>query len=337
MAETTIAAAPMIKRTSRRRGASWNWVLRRLGLGVLVLWVVSVIVFMATQLLPSDPARAILGKYATPERVEALRETLGLNRPAIVQYGDWLFGVVRGDFGTSLASRGPVSDLLGVRLTNSLSLMLIVAVLMIIISIVVGIVLAIRRDGATDQVVNGSFLAMMALPDFVIGSFVLLLLSTAVFTLFPAASIIPTGDSPFQHPELMALPVITLLLATVPFLARLVRASMIDILDSDYVSMARLRGLPERTVIWRHAVPNAVVPAAQGTAMMLGYLLGGVVVVEYVFNYPGLGGALNAAVAQRDLPVIQAVTLVFAAGVVLFNLLADVVTVLLTPKLRTRS
>ncbi|QNE37643.1 ABC transporter permease [Leifsonia shinshuensis] len=327
----------MIKRTSRRRGASWNWVLRRLGLGVLVLWVVSVIVFMATQLLPSDPARAILGKYATPERVEALRETLGLNRPAIVQYGDWLFGVVRGDFGTSLASRGPVSDLLGVRLTNSLSLMLIVAVLMIIISIVVGIVLAIRRDGATDQVVNGSFLAMMALPDFVIGSFVLLLLSTAVFTLFPAASIIPTGDSPFQHPELMALPVITLLLATVPFLARLVRASMIDILDSDYVSMARLRGLPERTVIWRHAVPNAVVPAAQGTAMMLGYLLGGVVVVEYVFNYPGLGGALNAAVAQRDLPVIQAVTLVFAAGVVLFNLLADVVTVLLTPKLRTRS
>jgi peptide/nickel transport system permease protein len=318
------------------RGGTPIWVLRRLGLGVLVLWVVSVIVFVATRLLPSDPARAILGRYATPSRIAALRLKLGLDRSPLSQYLDWLGGVLHGDFGVSLASQGPVSRLIGERIVNSLSLMLVVAAVMVVLSAALGIGLAVRRDGVVDRVVNGGFLALMALPDFVIGSFVLILLSTGVFQLFPAASLIPQGDSPLQHPNLMALPVISLTLATVPFLARLVRASMIEILESDYVSMARLRGIGERRVVWRHAVPNALVPAAQGTAMMLGYLLGGVVVIEYVFNYPGLGGALNAAVSQRDLPVIQAVTLIFTAGVVLFNLSADIATVLLTPKARTK-
>jgi len=169
----------------------------------------------------------------------------------------------------------------------------------------------------------------------VIAMLLVVVLSTTVLHVLPAVAVIPPGSSPFLHPLEMALPVLTLILAVVPYLYRLVRATMIDVLESEYVAMARLKGVPERTVIWRHAIPNALIPVTQAAAVVLAYLLGGIVVVEFIFGFPGLGTLLTDAVGQRDLPVIQAVTLVIAAGVVLFNLAADLLTVLLTPRLRT--
>ncbi|OPX10274.1 peptide ABC transporter permease [Mycobacterium sp. AT1] len=310
--------------------------MRRLGTGALVLWFVSFIVFFATQMLPSDPARAILGRTATPELVRALQLKLHLDRPIIEQYWIWFSGVLQGNFGESLASHQPVTTVLAPRIDNSLSLLLMVSVLMVPLAMGMGIALAVRRDSLMDRTVTNTFIATMALPDFVVGTLVLIVLSTSVLQLFPAASLIPPGASPFASPQFVVLPALTLLITTVPFVARLVRGSMIEALDSEYVAMARLRGVPARTVVWRHALPNSLVPALQASAMMMSYLLGGVVVVEYVFNYPGLGRALNDAIAYRDLPLIQAITFIFAAGVVLFNLIADLLTVLLTPKLRTR-
>ncbi|MFJ9900665.1 ABC transporter permease [Streptomyces sp. NPDC091280] len=318
-----------------RQSRHW-WIAQRAGSGLLVLLAVSAVIFLATQMLPSDAARTILGKQATPELVAQLRAKLHLDQSVPSQYWQWLSHAVRGDFGQSIASQRPVTSLLTDRLENSLCLLLVVAVLMVPLSVAIGIALAVRRDRFADRTVSTVLVGLMALPDFVIGAFVLILLSTTVVAWFPSASLIPPGSNPFAHPDALVLPCLTLLLTTTPFLARMVRASVIETLESEYVAMARLRGVPERRIVWRHALPNALVPTVQGTALMLSYLLGGVVVVEYVFTYPGLGGALNDAVSFRDMPMIQAITLVFSAGVVVFNLLADILTVYLTPKLRTR-
>ena len=320
-----------------RRAWLTRWLVQRLVSGVLVLWVVSFIVFLATEILPGNPAQAILGHRATPELVRNLSIQLGLNRPVLDQYWDWTTGVLRGDFGVSLASQQPVTSVVGSAIANSAALLFVVAAAMVVLSGLIGVTLAVRRDSLVDRVVNAGFIGSMALPDFIIGTLALIVLSTSVLHVFPAASLIPPGTSPFAEPQMLALPAITLLITTVPFIARLVRASVIEALNSDYVAMARLRGVPERTVVWRHALPNSVVPAIQGTAMTMGYLLGGDVIVEYVFNYPGLGGLLNQAIAYRDLPLIQAITLIFTAGVVFFNMTADVLTVTLTPKLRTKA
>jgi len=311
------------------------WVLRRIGLGVLTLLFVSIVVFSATQALPGDPAHAILGRYATPALVRQLDLQLHLNRPLYVQYWDWLSGVVQGNFGQSLAARAPVSSLLGPRIVNSLVLLLYVGAITIPLSISIGTWGAVRRDRIGDRVTQATFISVMALPDFVVATACVILLATTVLSVLPAVSILSPGQSAFTAFSDIALPVLSLLIISVPFQSRLVRASMIEALESEYVQMARLRGVPERRVIWRHALPNALVPAVQSMALTLSYLLGGVVIIEFVFNYPGLGGLLDESIGNRDLPVIQAVTLIFTAGVVLFNLTADILTVYLTPKLRT--
>jgi peptide/nickel transport system permease protein len=325
----------------------YSWIFRRLAFGVVVLFIVSIVVFGATQALPTDPAQAILGKNATPEALARLREALGLNRSIPAQYADWAGGVVTGDLGHSLAGgryaeadvgltqATPVTDLLIPRLQNSLSLLLVAAALSIPFAILLGAITAIRRDGRLDRGVLLGSLGLTALPEFVVGMALAILLATTVWQLLPAVTVIPPGESPFFHPTELALPVITLMIASVPYLYRLVRASMIDVLESDYVAMARLKGMPERTVMMRHALPNALIPAIQASGLILVYLLGGIVVVEFLFRYPGLGSLLTDAITNRDLPVVQAACLVFAAGVVAFNLLADVLTVLVTPKLRT--
>jgi peptide/nickel transport system permease protein len=316
-------------------GGAHLWIARRLGFGIIVLWVVSTVVFAATQALPSDAARAILGQSATPSALAALRQQLGLDRPLLAQYGHWLGGVLTGDFGTSLAARQPVTQVIGGRLANSLSLLLCVALIAIPLSLFLGSVTAIRRDRLLDRSMLLVSLVLTALPEFVVGMAAVILFATTVFTVLPAVSLFAPADSPFAHPRAIALPVLTLVLAVVPYLYRQVRASMIDVLESEYIAMARFKGMPERIVMRRHALPNALIPVIQAASLMLTWLLGGVVVIEFLFRYPGLGTALSDAIANRDLPVIQGVVLIFAAGVVLFNLLADVLTVYLTPKLRT--
>ncbi|MFC8431922.1 ABC transporter permease [Streptomyces sp. NPDC057253] len=320
----------------RWRGSGLGgWLLRRVLSGVVVLLVVSLLVFLATQVLPSDPAQAILGRRATPEQLVRLRHQLGLDRPLWEQYWHWLRGVLTGDLGQSLAAGRPVSSVVADRLRDSLALMTYAAAVAIPLPIVIGTWLAVRRDRFTDRVTSPVVLTLLALPDFVIATGVVLFFATSVFTVLPASTILPPGASAFTQVRQLVLPALALTLISAPYTIRLSRAAMIEELDSEYVAMARLRGISERNVVWRHALPNALVPAIQSSALTLSYLLGGIVIVEVIFNYPGLGTLFQNAESTRDLPVIQAVCMVFAAGIVVANIAADVLTVLLTPRLRT--
>jgi peptide/nickel transport system permease protein len=312
-----------------------KFLTRRIILGILTLFAVSVIVFAATQALPGNAARAILGKDATPARVAALERQLHLNESVFSQFTHWLGGILTGDLGTSAATQQPVSQLLSGRLANSAFLVLLAAVIAIPLSIAFGSWMAMKRDTAVDYVGSTVSLIFAALPEFVIGIALVLLLATSVFHVFPAVSLIPPGDHAWNHLNVVILPAATLVLAVTPYISRIMRGSMVEVLESDYVTMARLKGLPERTVMVRHAVPNAIVPAIQVSALQLAWMAGGIVVVEFVFSYPGIGAALVDAVGNRDVPVVQALTLIIAAVYVVLNLAADVATILVTPRLRT--
>lgn len=312
-----------------------GFIARRVIFGALTLFVASVVIFAATQALPGDAARSILGRTATPESLAALREQLGLNRPVTTQYADWIGGVLRGDLGTSLASGLPVSQVIGERIGYSAFLMLVAALISIPLAVLLGAVSARRRDGPFDHAVSVLTLALAALPEFVVAIALVLLLATSVFHLLPSVALLSPGEAPWSHPDELVLPIATLVIAVTPYVTRIVRASMVEILESDYVEMARLKGLSERLVLWRHALPNAIAPGFQVIALNLAYLAGGIVVVEFVFNYPGIGAGLVGAVQNRDLPVVQALALLIAALYVVLNLLADVATILVSPRLRT--
>jgi peptide/nickel transport system permease protein len=309
--------------------------LRRIGLGLLTLWLVSLVVFAAVLALPGDAATAILGKEATPDRVAALRDQLHLNDSVISQYFQWLGGLLTGDLGTSAATQEPVSDLLSARVGNSVFLVLVASAVALPLSLLIGVWTAMRRDRPADHITSTVTLVLAALPEFVIGIALVLLFATSVSHVLPAVSLLPPGTHAWEDPKVVVLPAATLVLAVTPYISRIMRGSMVEVLESEYVTMARLKGLPERTVIWRHAVPNAIVPAIQVTALQLAWMAGGVVVVEFVFQFPGIGAALVDAVALRDMPVVQTVTMLAAGIYVGLNLLADIATILVTPKLRT--
>jgi peptide/nickel transport system permease protein len=309
--------------------------LRRLGLGAVTLFLVSLLVFGTTQALPGDAARAMLGKEATPERLAALRAHLHLDQPVWEQYADWLGGIARGDFGQSLATEQPVMTLLAPRIGNSAFLVLVSALIAIPASLLVGVVSAVRRDRAIDHILTLASLIFAALPEFVIGIALVMLFATQVFHWLPAVAMVADDEPIWRQLDQVVLPAIALDLAVIPYMGRIMRASMIEVLESEYVQMARLKGMPSRRVIVRHAVPNAIVPFVQVTALQLAWLAGGVVVIEFVFRYPGIGSALVDAVANRDLPVVQALALLIAALYVVLNTLADILTILLTPRLRT--
>jgi peptide/nickel transport system permease protein len=314
-----------------------GFIARRLLLGVLVLFLVSVVVFAATQALPGDPALAILGRSATPQSLAALRRQLHLDQPVLSQYWNWIAGLLHGNLGKSLAAQEPVTTLLGPKLVNSGVLVLISAVVSIPLSIAIGSWAALKREKIFDQTSSGLLLVLAALPEFVVAVVLVILFATTVFRGFlPAISSIPPGSRPWNNWVALVLPTITLVIAVAPYVARIMRASMIEVLESDYVEMARLKGLPERTVLVRHALPNALGPVFQVISLNLAYLAGGIIVVEYVFNYAGIGSAIQEAVINHDLPVVQALAMLIAAVYVVLNLLADVATILVTPRLRTR-
>jgi peptide/nickel transport system permease protein len=311
-------------------------ILIRIGLGVLTLLLVSVVVFAATQALPGDTAKAILGREAAEKaRYEALRKQLGLDKPLIQQYTNWLGGVVTGDLGNSLVGDQPVTQLLGRRVLNTFILVFIAALISVPVSLLLGSFTALRRDTKFDVGVTIGSLSLAALPEFVIGIFLILLFATQVFNVMPAVSRVDPGVPISQQLELFVLPALTLTLAVAPYITRILRASTIEVLESEYVMMARLKGLPERIVLNRHALPNALAPALQVTALNLAWLAGGVVVVEYLFVFPGIGSALVDAVANRDMPVVQAICLIIAGVYVVANLTADILTILVSPRLRT--
>jgi peptide/nickel transport system permease protein len=312
-----------------------RYVARRLVLAALTLLAVSIVVFAATEALPGDAARAILGNTATPDRIKIVRAQLHLDRPLLDQYWTWFSGAVRGDFGQSLIAQEPVTKLIGDHVVNSAVLIGIAALVAFPLSMLIGGFAAYRRDSAFDHIVGALSLALAALPEFIIAVLLVLLLSTTVLHLLPAISFIQPDVPLWQQPLGLMLPILTLTLWELPYVSRMMRASMIEVLESDYVEMARLKGLPDRTILIRHALPNAMVPIIQVVTSQLAFLVGGVVVVEFVFNYPGIGQAFFSAVTGRDLPVIQALALLIAALYVGLNLLADVLTILVSPRLRT--
>jgi peptide/nickel transport system permease protein len=283
-----------------------------------------------------DPARAILGRNATPASLAALRKHLHLDQSLIGQYVTWAGGFLHGDFGTSLAAQEPVSKLLGSRVVNSAVLVLFASIVSIPLSIAIGSWAALRREKTFDTVSSNLMLVLASLPEFVVAVLLVILFATTVLHVLPAISPLSIGQRPWQVPKELILPVATLVIAVAPYVARIMRASMVEVLESDYVEMARLKGLPERTVLVRHALPNAIGPVFQVIAINLAYLAGGIVLVEFVFNYSGIGSALQDAVVNHDLPVVQALAMLIAGVYVVLNLLADVATILVTPRLRTR-
>lgn len=310
-------------------------ILQRLAISIVILLAVSLIIFFATVLLPGDPARAILGQQATPERIAAINEQMNLNEPPLTRYFLWLGGLFVGDLGTSVATGQPVSQLLSDRVGSSVLLMVAAALISIPAGVILGIVSALRRGKAVDNTVTGLSLVLAALPEFVVGIALVAFFSTTVFTILPAVTMRPPGSQVWDFPSQLILPIAVLVLVVTPYIARMKRATMLEVLDSGYVEMARLKGVPERRVIFRHALPHAIGPVAQVIAIQLAWMAGGVVVVEFLFRFPGLGQALIDAVDYRDVQVVQAVTMIVALIYVIVNLLADIVGILTNPKLRT--
>ena len=310
-------------------------ITRRLAISTLILFAVSLIIFFATVFLPGDPARAILGQQATPERIAAINAQMNLDEPPWTRYLLWLRGLFTGDLGTSVASGQAVSELLGERVGASLFLMIAAAIISVPAGILVGIWAALRRGRIVDSTITGISLVLAALPEFVIGIALVALFSTTVFTVLPAVTIQPPGAQVWDFPSQLVLPIAVLVLVVTPYIARMMRATMLEVLDSGYVEMARLKGVPESRVIRRHALPHAIGPVAQVVAIQLAWMAGGVVVVEFLFRFPGLGQALVDAVNYRDVMVVQAITMIVAVIYVIVNLLADIVGILANPKLRT--
>jgi len=308
--------------------------IRRLGFGVLTLWLVSVLVFAATQVLPGNAASAVLQNTATPARLHALEVQMHLNRPAVAQYWTWLSGLFHGDLGTSLASGASVTSLVGGRVVNSAVLVLLAGVIGTVIGVALGVLAAARRDSWLDHGLSVGALAVTALPEFVVAMVLVVFFAALVWHLFPAVSVFPPGVAPWSTPSLLVLPVATLVIVIVPYTFRMMRAAMIDALESDYVEMARLKGLSKVRVLVVHALPNAIAPTIQVIGLNFLYLAGGVVVVEYVFNYPGLGQELVSAVSDRDIPVIQFIVLLLAAFYVLVNIATDMVSLAASPRRR---
>jgi len=309
------------------------FVARRLLLVALVMLVVSVLIFGIVQLLPGDVAVMILGTSATPQDLAALRVRLGLDRPAVLRYADWITGAIRGEWGTSLLYQVPVRPLVLERLRQSALLAVLALGVAVPLSIGLGVLSALRRHRLLDQAVGLVTLVSVSLPEFISGT-VLILLLAFWLPIFPPSSLIDPRASLAAIAPSLVLPALTLVLALLAHMTRMTRASMIEVLDQPYVRAARLRGLRPRTVILRHALRNALLPTVGIVAINVGFLLGGIVVVETVFAYPGLGRLMVDAVNHRDVPVIQMAALVIAVSYALANLAADVVYAYLDPRIR---
>jgi peptide/nickel transport system permease protein len=336
----TVAAAPAPPdgdapaRTRRAGGTILPLLARRLVAGVFTLFAVSIIVFAATQVLPGNAATAVLGQSGTPQRVAQLEAQMHLNRPAVVQYASWIGGILHGNPGTSLVANQSVASIVLPRVLASAALVILAAVIGVTIGVVGGVLAASRRSGLIDQSMSLGSLIITAMPEFVVALLLVVVFSTTVFRVLPAVSIITPGQSVLASPSQLVLPVATLVIVIVPYIFRMMRGAMLEALESDYVEMAQLRGQSVRRVLFVHALPNSLAPVIQVIGLTLLYLAGGIVVVEFVFNYRGLGQGLVNAVTTRDIPTIQFLVLLLAAFYVLVNIVTDVLVLLVSPRRR---
>lgn len=308
-------------------------VLKRLGLGLVTLLVISLLIFVGVEALPGDLAEAVLGQSATPETVEAFRKELKLDLAPHVRYFAWLGSFVKGDFGNSLANGRPIAELIGWRFANSLFLAGITAMIAIPLAVSLGMLAALYRNTWFDRLISISTLSTISFPEFFVAYILIALLSVQLVA-FPSISNINDQMSFLQKLHAVALPCLTMALVVIAHMMRMTRAAIINVLTSPFIEMAQLKGVSQRRIIVHHAFPNALSPIINVVVLNLAYLVVGVVVVEVVFVYPGLGQLLVDSVSKRDIPVVQASGLIFAATYVFLNLTADVLAMLSNPRLR---
>ena len=310
-------------------------VLQRIGLGILTLLVVSVLVFISVEFLPGDVAEQILGQSATPETLAALRDQLGLNVPAPQRYVAWLGGVLQGDFGQSVISQRPITELLAQRFGNTLFLALMATLISVPLAVGLGILAALKRNSWVDRTINVGTLTAISFPEYFV-AYGLILIFAVKLGWFPSISVISGSVSLAERVTLTVLPALTLTMIVTAHMMRMTRASIINLLALPYIEMARLKGASQGRVVVVHALLNAVAPIVNVIALNIAYMIAGVVIVEVVFVYPGLGQLLVDSVAKRDVTVVQAACLIFASAFILFNLVADVISILSNPRLLHR-
>lgn len=307
--------------------------VQRIALGLLLLLAVSVVIFLGVEMLPGDTAQAILGQSATAEALANLRESLGLNQSAITRYFSWLGHALQGDLGKALTNQQDIAHAIGQRLGNTLFLAVCAGGIAVPLAIALGLIAARYNGRWPDKLISGVTLATISLPEFVAAYFVIFLLTQVIPVLQPVSMVFP-GMGFFEKLHAVALPVIVLVMVVLAHMMRMTRAAILNVMQSAYIETAELKGLSPMQVIWRHALPNAVAPIISVVVINLAYLVVGVVVVEVVFSYNALGQYLVDHVAKRDLPVVQAVGIIFAAVYIGLNILADLIGIIANPRLR---
>lgn len=311
----------------------WLMIARRIAIGVLLVWIVSVLVFALTQVLPGDAADIRLGQDATPESLAALRKELGLDRPLLTQYTLWLQRLLSGELGVSVAGGATISSLISNRIGNTAFMAAAVAIISVPLSIAIGLLAAMNPGGAVDRVVSATTLGLLAVPDFLV-AILLILVASVYLGWFPAVSYLSGTESPLERLHAMALPIATLVTVVATQMIRMTRAGVLNVLSEPYIEMAILKGVPRRRIILHHALRNAVGPIVNIVALNLAYLVGGVVIVETIFAYPGLAKLMVDGVQNRDMPVVQACGMIFCTSYIVLILIADVASILSNPRLR---
>ena len=315
-------------------GAIAKLLAQRISLGLLLLFLVSIVIFVGTSILPGDVAQQILGQSATPEALANLREELGVNEPAVTRYFNWLGGILTGDLGTALTSGQSINEAVGRRLANTLFLAACAAAVAVPLAIFLGLLAVRYQERWPDKLISASTLTTISMPEFVIGYIMMFIFGVQLRWFSPTAvSYRPDADF-FTRLEAIALPVIVLTLVVLAHMMRMTRAAILNVMQSAYIETAELKGMSSFKVIRKHAFPNAISPVVNVVMLNLAYLVVGVVVVEVVFVYPGMGQYLVDHVTKRDLPVVQACGIIFAAIYIGLNLVADVVSILTNPRLR---
>jgi len=308
-------------------------VLRRIGVGIVLIWVVSVLIFALTQVLPGDAAQIRLGQQATPESLAALRKELGLDKPAIQQYAEWIGRLATGNLGTSNAGGASIESLIGNRINNTLFMTVVVSVISIPISVLLGLFAAMYPGSMLDRIVTSTTLGLIAVPDFFV-AIVLILFLAVQLGLVPAVSYLSGSEGFWKSMQVLTLPIATLVIVISAQMIRMTRAGVLNVMNSPYIEMAILKGIPRGRIILRHALFNAIGPIVNVIALNLAYLVSGVVVVETIFSYPGLAKLMVDGVQTRDIPLVQACGMIFCSTYVILILIADIASIVSNPRLR---
>ena len=300
---------------------------------LITLLIVSALIYGFLEMLPGDVATRMLGRTATPETLANLREQLGLNEPALKRYFLWLYNIFQGDFGTALTSKRPITEILAPKIFNTLILSGCAFILYLPLSFITALLQAYYKNKNIDISLSIITLIILSLPDFIIGT-IMIIVFVVVFPIFPAISLVGEYSDLSEWFMALVMPSITLALVMSVYAVRMLRDNLIEVLDSEYIFMAKLKGLSKSTVLIKHALPNAIIPTLNVTALNLGFLIGGVVIVEKIFTFPGFGNLLIDSIKFRDLPLVEATILIAAAFYIFANLLTDILSIIFNPKLR---